>query len=122
MATYVTFFRYSAEAWKKMIDTPENRAVAARKLINQIGGSMQIFYWMFGQWDGLVVYDVPEPATAAAFSGTVTSSGLLDRVETHQLVSMDEVRSALEQARAFGSSYVPPGDQREWLADYDSLD
>lgn len=121
MATYVTFFRYSGEAWKKMIDTPENRAVAARTLIEKVGGSMQVFYWMFGEWDGLVIYDVPEPSMAAAFSGIVSSSGLLDQLKTHQLLAMDEARSALQQAKTFQSSYVAPGDQREWLAEYDAM-
>jgi uncharacterized protein with GYD domain len=99
VATYVTFFRYSPEAWRRMIDTPENRAVAARKLIEKVGGTMQVFYWMFGEWDGLVIYDVPESSMAAAFSGIVTSSGLLAQLETHQLVPMDEARNALQQAK-----------------------
>ena len=123
MSAYVTFFRYSVEAWKRMIDTPENRAVAARGLIEKIGGSMETFYWMFGEWDGLVIYHVPDPATAAAFSGVVISSGLIDRVETHQLVSMDEARTALERSKALEQSYVPPGGQHEWLAEYsDAVD
>lgn len=123
MSAYVTFFRYSAEAWKRMIDTPENRAVAARRLIEKVGGSMETFYWMFGEWDGLVIYRVPDPAIAAAFSGLVTSSGLIEEVNTHQLMGMDDARRALEHSKALEMSYVPPGAQREWLADYeDAID
>jgi uncharacterized protein with GYD domain len=123
MSAYVTFFRYSAEAWKRMIDTPENRAVAARRLIEKVGGTMEIFYWMFGEWDGLVIYRVPDAATAATFSGVVTSTGLIAQIETHQLVGMDEVKIALERSKALETSYVPPGGQREWLADYvDAID
>ena len=121
MAKYVTFFSYTGEAWKRMIASPENRAVAARALIEKVGGSMETFYWMFGEWDGFVIYEVPDAAAAAAFSGIVTSSGLLKQVKTHQLVPMDDARAALDQAGALESAYVPPGAQREWLADYDAL-
>lgn len=122
MARYVTFFRYSGEAWKRMIDVPENRAVAARNLIEKVGGSLESFYWMFGEWDGLVIYEVPDAATAAAFSGLVTSSGLISQVKTHQLVQMQEAREALNMAKALESAYVPPGAERQWLADYDSIE
>ena len=56
MPTYVTFFSYTSDAWKRMIDRPENRAVAARKLIEQVGGRMEVFYWMFGEWDGFAFW------------------------------------------------------------------
>jgi len=121
MPTYVSFFNYTSEAWKRMIDAPENRAVAARKLIERVGGTMEVFFWMFGEWDGFVVYEVPDPAMAATFSGVVTASGLIERVKTNQVLRMDDVRVALDLAKSIESSYVPPGEQREWLADYDAL-
>ena len=121
MPTYVTFFRYTAEAWRRMVATPENRAVAARKLIEQVGGRMEAFYWMLGEWDGLVVYDVADAATAATFSGVVTSSGLIEQVKTNELLKMEEAHTALQRANQLEPSYVPPGGQGEWLAEYDVL-
>jgi len=121
MPTYVTFFRYTAEAWRRMVATPENRAVAARKLIEQVGGRMEAFYWMLGEWDGFVVYDVADAATAATFSGVVTSSGLIERVKTNELLKMEEAHTALQRAHQLETSYVPPGGQGEWLAEYDVL-
>ena len=121
MPKYVSFFSYTGEAWRRMVERPENRAVAARRLIEEIGGRMEVFYWMFGEWDGLVIFDVPDAATAAAFSARVTSSGLLRQVKTHELIHMEEARMALEQARSAGVAYEPPGAHREWRVDYDSL-
>ena len=122
MPTYVTFFSYTSEAWKRMIDRPENRAVAARELIEKVGGRMEAFYWMFGEWDGFVVYEVGDPAMAATFSGVVTASGLIERVKTQQLLRMGDVRTALDLAHKLDAVYVPPGGPREWLADYDAID
>lgn len=121
MAKYVSFFSYTGEAWSRMVDTPENRAVAARRLIEEIGGRMEVFYWMFGEWDGLVIFDVPDTASAAAFSARVTSSGLLRRIKTLQLIEMEEARVGLELAKSAELAYAPPGAERRWLADYDAL-
>src|SRR5262245_1544385 len=121
MPTYVTFFRYTSEAWKRMVATPENRAVATRSLIERVGGRMEAFYWMFGEWDGVVVYHVDDTATAAPFCGLATSSRRSERVKPNQLVTMDEAHSALQQANSRQTAYVPPGGQGEWLAEYDVL-
>ncbi len=119
MLRYVSFFSYTGEAWERMIKQPGNRANAARTLIEEVGGEMEVFYWMLGEWDGLVIYQVPDVASAAALSGRVTSSGLLKGISTHQLISSDEGHSALQIAKAVAGAYKPPGAQREWRADYE---
>lgn len=121
MPKYVSFFSYTGEAWSRMVASPENRAVAARRLIEEFGGRMEVFYWMFGDWDGLVVFDVPDASAAAAFSARVTSSGLIREIKTHQLLGMEDARLALESAKSAAVAYEPPGAQREWRADYDAL-
>jgi uncharacterized protein with GYD domain len=120
MLRYVSFFTYTGEAWERMIKKPGNRSLAARALIEEIGGEMEAFYWMLGGWDGLVIYQVPDVASAAALSGRVTSSGLLKGISTHQLISSDEGHSALLKAEAVKAAYQPPGTQREWRADYET--
>ena len=80
---------------------------------------MEVFYWMFGDWDGFVVYEVGDAATAAMFSGVVTASGLIERMKTQQLLRMDEVHTALDLAKLLEPAYVPPGGQRGWFADYE---
>jgi uncharacterized protein with GYD domain len=118
MLKYVSQFSYTGEAWDRMITRPGNRAVAARALIEEIGGQMESFYWMLGEWDGLVIYEMPDVSAAAAFSGRVTSSGLLRAVATHQLITSDEAHSALQMAKAAGAVYQPPGAPRDWRSDY----
>ena len=121
MLRYVSFFTYTGEAWERMIKRPGNRANAARELIEEIGGEMEAFYWMLGGWDGLVIYQVPDAASAAALAARVTSSGLLKGIATHQLISSEEGHSALQKAKAAGAAYQPPGTQREWRSDYEAL-
>ena len=121
MLRYVSFFSYTGEAWARMIKQPGNRALAARALIEEVGGQFEAFYWMLGNWDGLVIYQVPDVSAAAALSGRVTSSGLLKGISTHQLIDSDEGHLALQMAKAVGDAYEPPGTQREWRSDYETL-
>ena len=121
MPKYVSFFSYTAEAWSRMVAAPENRGLAARKLIEEAGGRMETFYWMLGDWDGLVIYEVNDVATATAVSGRVTSSGLVKAIKTHALISADEAREGLDKARAMGPAYAPPGQHGEWFAEYGLL-
>jgi uncharacterized protein with GYD domain len=120
MLRYVSFFSYTGEAWERMIKRPGNRANAAQALIEEIGGEMEAFYWMLGGWDGLVIYRVPDVASATALAGRVISSGLLKGVSTHQLVDSEEGHTALLKAAAAGAAYQPPGTQRAWRSDYES--
>ena len=121
MPKYMSFFSYTPEAWSRMIAAPENRGLAARKLIEEVGGRMEAFYWMLGEWDGLVIYDVADVAAATAISGRVTSSGLVKAVQTHALIGAEEAREGLETARALGAAYAPPGEHGEWFAEYGLL-
>src|SRR5262245_29532178 len=121
MPTYVTFFSYTQEAAQRMVARPEDRAEAARALIEGVGGRLQAFHWMFGDYDGLVIYEVPEPRIAAAAAIAVATSGGLKALKTHQLLDPGEARIALEHARIVAQSYEPPGGRGPWHEDYDSL-
>jgi uncharacterized protein with GYD domain len=118
MPRYVSFFSYTGEAWARMLARPSNRAEAARETIEAMGGRMEAFYWMFGEYDGFVVYEVPHPAMAAAFAAGVTSSGLLRIVITNELIDMEDAHAALRMASGVAASYLPPGG---WRAEYDAL-
>ena len=58
MARYVTFFSYTADAAARMVERPADRAPAARAVIEAAGGRLEAFYWMFGDHDGLAIYEV----------------------------------------------------------------
>jgi uncharacterized protein with GYD domain len=41
---------------------------------------------MFGQYDGMVIVDVPDSEAAASIAFAVTSSGAFTKYETHELI------------------------------------
>jgi uncharacterized protein with GYD domain len=60
MTKDVSLFTYSSEAWGRMIDAPGDRAAALRQVLDSVGGSLDAMYWMFGDHDGMVIFDVPD--------------------------------------------------------------
>ena|SRR5438105_5352097 len=82
------------------------RREAVKKTAESVGGTLEAFYFAFGQNDVYVIIDVPNPAAAAAVSMTTTASGAV-RVNTTVLLTPEEVDEA--RTRAGSVEYRPPG-------------
>jgi len=109
MARYAVFFTYSSETWARMINNPGDRTAAVRQLADSVGGSLELVYWMFGAHDGIAIVDVPDSVRAAAVSVAVGSTGSFKHLETHELLTQDELGQVLSHARNAAQAYQPPG-------------
>lgn len=58
--------------------------------IEQLGGSLEAFYFAFGDDDVVGIADLPDNATAAAFAMEISSSGRV-AVSTTVLLTPDEL-------------------------------
>jgi uncharacterized protein with GYD domain len=77
-------------------------AVAA--LAESVGGSLESFYFAFGDADVYTVVDLPDNAAATAVALTVNAAGGAT-VKTVVLVAPEEVDSAAQRS----ADYRPPG-------------
>ena len=111
MAKYATFFTYTSEALARMIQSPGDRTAAVRQLTDSLGGSVECVYWMFGAQDGLVIFDVPDSVSAAALLVVVGSTGAFKSVETHELLSQEQLSQVLSRSKTSAQAYQPPGQQ-----------
>lgn len=100
-------FSLTGEAIKRFVAKPSDRAAVVRELVESVGGSLESYYWMFGQYDGAAVFELPDSHTMAALSLAVTSSGAFTHVETHELIEASDLTAIAERAK--GISYQPPG-------------
>ena len=66
MPRYITFFSYTGDAAKAMIEKPSDRQAAARALVESVGGTQEAFYWMQGKHDGFLIANLPDGVAAAA--------------------------------------------------------
>lgn len=107
LAKYLVLFRLSGETISRFVAKPSDRAAVIRALADSVGGSLESYYWMFGQYDGVGVFDLPDACTMAALSLAATSSGAFTHFETHQLIEVGDLAEIAERAR--GVAYQPPG-------------
>ena len=66
MPLYMTQFAYTPEAWAALVDNPEDRSAPVRELTGSMGGRLVGWYLSMGDYDGLLIYEAPDDATAGA--------------------------------------------------------
>jgi uncharacterized protein with GYD domain len=106
MAKYLLKVRYSADGiGGVMKDGGSARLAAAEDLAKSVGGSVESYYFAFGDHDAYAICDLPDNKAAAMVAMTVSSSGRVS-ISTVPLLTVDEM-----DAIAAGSklSYTPPG-------------
>ena len=81
-----------------------DRAAQIGQITAANGGTLEGFYFAFGDTDAYVVADLPGDTTAAAIALAVASSGAAG-IETVKLLTPAEV----DEARSIQTGYTPPG-------------
>ena len=105
MPKYLIQASYSAEGVKGLLkDGGSKRRVAAEAAIKGLGGTLEAFYFAFGDTDVFALADAPDNITAAAVSLAVSASGAVHTKIT-ALLTPEEV----DQATKKSVSYRPPG-------------
>jgi len=107
MAKYLFLFGLTGEAVGKFMDKPSDRSKVVSDLAGQLGGKLESYYFMFGQYDGMVIVDLPDSTSAAAIAVAVASTGAFSSFETHELITTDQMMGILSKAK--GITYTPPG-------------
>ena len=105
MPKYLVQANYVGEGVKGLLkEGGTSRRAAAEKLIKSLGGTMEAFYYAFGETDAYIIADLPDNASMAAIALTVSASGAVT-VKTTVLMTAEEVDEAAKKT----PSYRPPG-------------
>lgn len=105
MAKYLIQASYSVEGMKGVLkDGGTSRRASIEQLVKELGGSMEGFYFAFGDTDAFVIAELPDNKTAAAIGMTVGASGAAG-VKTVVLLTPEEV----DDATQISVGYRPPG-------------
>ena len=101
MSKYLFQASYAADGIKGLEkDKASGRKTALSKAVENLGGKLEALYWAFGEHDWVLLADLPDNASATAFSLAVSASGLL-RVTTTPLVTAEEMNAALQKKADF---------------------
>ena len=105
MAKFLIYASYSSDGLKGLIkDKASGRKAAVSKMLEGMGGKLDSMYYTFGDYDAVVIADVPDNVTAAAMSIAVSSSGLA-HTKTVPVLTVEET----DQALAKTVKYRAPG-------------
>ncbi len=108
MPRFITFFSYTGESAKAMIERPSDRSAAAKAAVEALGGTQEAFYWMHGKHDGFLISNLPDGVAAAAVAAAVGATGAIVDLETHQIFDHDEQAAIVKHAEAARRAYKPP--------------
>jgi uncharacterized protein with GYD domain len=97
MPQYMTQFTYTPEAWAVMAQAPQEPGKIVRSMVEVLGGSITAFYYSFGEYDGVVLYDTPDDVTAAAAAVAANAAGDLKAIKTTVLLSEDKGREMMRK-------------------------
>ena len=84
------------------------RRAAVEELFKSVGGTVEAFYYAFGDTDVFIVGDLPDNATATALALRVNASGAAT-CKTTVLITPQEVDEAVKKT----ATYRPPGYELE---------
>ena len=106
MQTYMIEFAYTHEAWAALSRNPVDRSDAVRALVEKIGGRFIGLYYMFGEYDGFVLFEAPDEVAATAVVIAAGMPGHLKATNTTILLTPQQLIESLHKTA--GLSYRAP--------------
>ena len=105
MAKYLIQANYVGEGVKGLLkDGGSKRRAVVEKLFKSVGGTIEAFYYAFGDTDLYIIADFPDHATVVALVLTVAATGTVT-LKTTVLLTPEEVDEAAKKT----PTYSPPG-------------
>lgn len=105
MQKYLFYGSYTAEGYKGLLlEGGSKRIEATKQMLKSVGGTLEAFYFSFGENDFYVVVNLPDHVNATAITLSTNASGAFN-IKTVVLLSPEEIDQAISK-----EVYVrPPG-------------
>ena len=103
---------YSHEGWQAVVNNPQNRIDAVRPAIEKLGGKIETAWFAFGNYDVVVITEMPSNINAAAIAIAFAAGGACKAVQTTPLLSVSEALEAMKKAKESGYSPATSGSER----------
>ncbi len=109
MTYYLARAKISKDMITALVSRPEDRLVATTRFLQQIGGRLHNYFFSFGQYDIVLLFELPDNVSAASLAMTLSAAGSVTEIETTPLLTMEEAVAAMKAAGQATGIYVPPG-------------
>ncbi len=106
MQKYLFYGSYTSQGNKGLLkEGGSKRIEATKKALKSIGGSLEAFYFAFGENDFYVIVNLPDDVSASAFTLTCNAVGAF-KIKTVVLMTPEQIDEAIKMTVDFR----PPGE------------
>ena len=108
MPLYMYQAAYTTESWAAQIKNPQNRVETVGRQACEAAGGKLVGGWLcFGDYDLVIIADVPNNESMAAIALAVGAGGAIKASKTTVLMTGKEGVAALKKAGAVAKAYSP---------------
>ena len=108
MPLYMYQAAYTAESWAAQLKNPQNRVEAVgRAACEAVGGKCLGGWCCFGDYDLVIIADVPDNESMSAIAMAIAAGGALKAGKTTVLMSGAGAVAALKKAETVAKVYRP---------------
>ena len=105
MAKYLYYGNFVGDGLKGLLkDGGSGRVAAVKKLFESVGGTLECYYYAFGEYDYFIIADMPDNLSAASASLVVNAAG---RVRNNTIVLMTPIE--MDEVVKKPPTYRAPG-------------
>jgi uncharacterized protein with GYD domain len=102
MPHYLLQVSYNTDGIAALVKEPQNRIEKVTPAIEALGGRVECGYFAFGDADVVVVCEMPDNVSAAAFAMAVGAGGTVSSYRTTALLTPEEAVEAMSKAKDAG--------------------
>jgi uncharacterized protein with GYD domain len=96
---------YNTSGLGGLVKEPQDRIEKVRPAVEAVGGRLASGYYAFGEYDVVLICELPDNAAAAALALAVGAGGTVSSYMTTVLLTSDEAVQAMRTAGE--STYAP---------------
>jgi uncharacterized protein with GYD domain len=97
MALYMYQASYTAKSMAAQLRQPQDPVEVLRPTLEELGATILVAAFPFGEYDLLVVYEAPDDMTAASVAMAVAAAGEMKSAKTTRLLSGQEWLESLRK-------------------------
>ena len=107
MALYMYQASYTAKSMAAQLKDPQDPVEAIRSAMEDVGATIVVAGFPFGEYDMLVVYEAPDDMTAASVAMAIAAAGEVKSAKTTRVLSGQEWVESLRKRHIVSSRKVP---------------
>jgi len=108
MPLYMYQATYTEESWAAQMKNPQNRVESVgRQVTEAVGGEMIGGWYCLGDYDVILIADVPNIESMAAIAVAIAAGGAIKSSQTTALMTGEELVAALKKSESVVKGYRP---------------